>query len=269
MAALAADRALTNTSDNLAKTYERLASGNRISHAADDAAGLAISENLRSQIRSMRQAERNANDGVSFVQVAEGGLNEMSNILIRLRELAIQAGSDTVGDKERGYINTEAQTLVQEVDRIANSTQFNGVPLLNGSAKKDVLDFQVGIRNDEADRIKFNVAENDSRASKLGIDGLDYTDIDSARNNLDKIDSAMGQVFASRSRLGAMQNRLQSTVNNDEIMNENLSGARSRISDVDIATETSELVRGNILQSAGIAVLAQANQAPMNALKLL
>jgi len=174
MAAMAADRALSNTSEGLAKAYEKLASGQRIIHAGDDAAGLSISENLRAQIRSMGQAERNANDGISFVQVAEGGLNEVSNILIRLRELAIQAASDTVGDKERGYINNEAQQLVSEVDRIANVTNFNGTPLLNGESSKDVLEFQVGTRNNESDRIQFNVGENDVRAGTLGIDGLNY-----------------------------------------------------------------------------------------------
>ena len=174
-----------------------------------------------------------------------------------------------MGDKERGYINNEAQMLVKEVDRIANVTNFNGTPLLNGESKKDVLEFQVGTRNNEADRILFNVAENDVRASKLGIDGLDYSDIDSARNAIDSVDSAMNDIFAARARLGAMQNKLHSTVNNDQIMTENLSAARSRIADADIAFETSELVRGNILQAAGVAVLGQANLAPQAALKLL
>jgi flagellin len=269
MAAMAAGRALSNTSEGLAKTYERLASGRRINHAGDDAAGLSISENLRAQVRSMGQAERNANDGISFVQVAEGGLNEVSNILIRLRELAIQAASDTVGDRERAYIDNEAQTLIQEVDRIANVTNFNGTQLLNGEGSKDVLDFQVGTRNDEADRILFNVNENDVRASTLGVDGLSYTDIDAARSALDSIDSAMGSVFGARARLGAMQNKLQATVNNIQIGKENLSAAHSRIADADIAAETSELVRGNILQQAGVAVLSQANQASTAALKLL
>src|SRR3954466_9200750 len=153
VASLSAQRALSHSSADQAKTYDRLASGQRITQAGDDAAGLSISENLRAQIRSMGQAERNANDGISFTQVAEGGLNEISNIMIRLRELAIQAGSDTVGDKERGFINNEAQSLVAEVDRIANVTNFNGTPLLNGQAPKGELSFQVGTRNDEADRI--------------------------------------------------------------------------------------------------------------------
>jgi flagellin len=269
MAAMAANRALSTTNQDLSKSYQRLSSGQRITEAGDDAAGLSISENLRAQIRSMGQAERNANDGISFAQVAEGGLTEIANILIRLRELGIQAGSDTVGDKERGYINDEAQSLITELDRIANVTQFNGTPLLNGQSDKDVLQFQVGIRNDEADRINFNVGENDLRASTLGVEGLSYESIDTALETLDTVDNAIGNVFSARARLGATQNKLHATVNNIGIMRENLSQARSRIADTDIATETSELVRANILQSAGISVLAQANSAPTQALKLL
>jgi flagellin len=269
VAALSANRALAHTNDDQAKVYTRLSSGQRITEAGDDAAGLSIAENLRAQIRSMTQAERNANDGISFAQVAEGGLTEIGNIMIRLRELAIQAGSDTVGDKERGYINQEAQSLMTEVDRIANVTTFNGTPLLNGQAQKDTLEFQVGIRNDEADRIQFTTKDNDVRASTLGVDGLDYTSIDSARDAIDHIDDAVGHVFEARARLGATQNKLHATVNNLGIAKENLAHARSRIADTDLAQETSELVRGNILQSAGVAVLAQANTAPMQALKLL
>lgn len=269
MAAIAANRSLSNTSADQSKVYQRLSSGQRITQAGDDAAGLSISENMRAQLRSMNQAERNANDGISFAQVAEGGLSEIGNITIRLRELAVQAGSDTIGDKERGYIQQEVSSLTQEVDRIANVTSFNGTPLLNGQAQKDHLEFQVGTRNDEADRISLNTTENDVRAGTLGIDNLDYTSIEGARESLDKIDNAASQIFSSRARLGAMQNKLHATVNNLDIGKENLSQARSRIADTDIAQETSEMVRGNILQAAGIAVLSQANQAPMQALKLL
>lgn len=269
IAALTANRALQTVVRDQSKSYQRLSSGSRITSAGDDAAGLSISESLKGQVRSMGQAERNANDGVSFVQVAEGGLSEMSNMLIRMRELAIQAGSDTVGDKERGYINQEIQSLISEVDRIANVTTFNGTPLLNGQASKDELEFQVGIRNNEADRLKFNVKENDVRSDSLGITGMDYTSIDGARDSLDKIDGAMGRVFESRARLGAMQNKLQATINNIGIAKENLQQARSRIADTDVAAETSELVRGSILQQAGVSVLAQANQAPNQALRLL
>lgn len=269
MAAMTAGRVLQTTNQGQSKAYERLASGQRINHAGDDAAGMSISENLRAQIRSMAQAERNANDGISFAQVAEGGLSEIGNIMIRLRELGVQAGSDTVGDKEREYINQEVQSLVQEVDRIANVTAFNGTPLLNGQAEKGVLEFQVGIRNDEADRILFNASENDVRAAALGVDDLDYSSIDGARESLNQIDEAIGKVFGARARLGATQNKLVATVNNIAFTKENFAAARSRIADADVAAETTELVRGNILQSAGIAVLAQANQAPQQALRLL
>jgi flagellin len=189
--------------------------------------------------------------------------------MIRLRELAIQAGSDTVGDKERGFINQEAQSLLQEVDRIANVTSFNGTPLLNGQSPKGNLEFQVGIRNDQSDRIVFNAAENDVRSSALGISGINYESIDDARSAIDSIDEATGKVFAARARLGATQNKLHSTVNNIGITKDNLAEARSRIMDTDVAEETSEMVRGNILQQAGVAVLGQANNTPMTALKLL
>ncbi len=269
IAAMSANRALANSSIQQAKTYSRLASGNRITAAADDAAGLSISENLRAQIRSMGQAERNANDGISFAQVAEGGLTEIGNIMIRLRELGVQAASDTIGDKERGFVNQEAQSLLAEVDRISNVTTFNGTPLLNGKADKSDLEFQVGTRNDESDRIVFNANDNEVTASALGVDGMSFESIDDARDSLDRLDEGMSKVFETRARLGAMQNKIQATVSNLAIAKENLSQARSRISDADIATETSELVRGNILQQAGVSVLAQANSAPMQALKLL
>lgn len=269
MAAMATQRALNNNTKELGKSYERLASGQRIINAGDDAAGLSVSEHLRGNIRSMAQAERNANDGIAFAQVAEGGLTEISNIMIRLRELSIQAASDTIGDKERGYLNEEASQLTAEVDRIANVTQFNGTPLLNGEAPNGKLQIQVGIKADEADRITFDTSENDVRASNLGVDGLSLTSIDDARGALDKIDDGLSKVLASRARLGAVQNKLQATSNSIGVAKENLTAARSRIADTDVAAETSALVRGNILQSAGISVLAQANSSPMQALKLL
>jgi flagellin len=269
IASMSATRALTGTNQSQQKAYERLASGQRITSAGDDAAGLSISENLRAQIRSMGQAERNANDGISFTQVAEGGLTEIGNTMVRLRELAVQAGSDTIGDKERGYINEEVKSLLGEVNRIASVTSFNGTPLLNGKAEKTNLEFQVGIRNDESDRIKFNAADYDVTTSALGVDGMDYSSVSGARKALDKVDGGMDRVFAARARLGAAQNKLHSTVNNLNIAKENISQARSRIADTDIANETSELVKNNILQSAGISVLSQANSAPTQALKLL
>jgi len=269
MAAIGANRVLSKTNDGQNKSYQRLSSGDRIVSAGDDAAGLSISENLRAQIRSMGEAEKNANTGISLVQVAEGGMSEVGNILVRLRELAIQGSSDTIGDKERGFIDQEVQSLTQEVDRIANVTTFNGTPLLNASGSKSQLEFQVGIRNDQADRISFNVGENDARAAALGLDGVKAGSIEDARAMIDTVDTALGKVSETRARLGAMQNKLHSTTNNLAIAKENLVGARSRIADTDLAEETSNLVRANILQQAGISVLAQANQAPMSALKLV
>lgn len=267
LAAMSATRALNSSQTEQAKSYSRLASGNRITNAGDDAAGLSISENLRAQIRSLGQAERNASDGLSFVQVAEGGLNEMGNMLIRLRELSVQAASDTIGDKERGFINKEVQSLTEEIDRIANTTNYNGTTLLNGSANQ--LEFQVGTRSDEKDRLKFDPSEYDVRADSLGIAGMSFESTSEARDAMDKIDEAMSKVFGTRAGLGAVQNRLNATVSNIQISKETLSAARSRIADTDVATETSALVRGNILQQAGVAVLAQANQAPVQALRLL
>lgn len=267
IAAMSASRQLAKTQEAQTKSYDRLASGQRITQAGDDAAGLSISENLRSQIRSMGQAERNANDGISFTQVAEGGLTEIGNIMIRLRELAIQAASDTVGDNERGFINKEAQSLKAEVDRIAQVTTFNGTPLLNGEGKD--LEFQVGIYNSKNDVIRFQSHDHDVRTGTLGVDGIDFSNIDDARDAINRIDKGMSVVLTARADLGAMQNKLHSTVNNLGVAKQNLSEARSRIADTDLATETSELVQKNILSSAGIAVLAQANSQPQQALKLL
>ncbi len=263
------NRFLANAASDTNKSYQRLASGQRITQAGDDAAGLSISENLRAQIRSMGQAERNANDAISFAQVAEGGLTEVSNIMIRLRELGIQAASDTVGDRERVFINDEIKSLVQEIDRIANVTNFNGTPLLNAKAAKGKLEFHVGIQNTADDRILFDTSNLDVSINTLGLDGLNYRSTESAREGLEKIDQAMSKVFSNRASLGAMQNKLQSAARNLGVSKENISIARSRIADTDIAVETSELIRGNILQSAGIAILAQANAAPAQALKLL
>jgi flagellin len=266
LAALSAGRALQNSSAEQAKSFQRLATGSRITAAGDDAAGLSIGENLKAQVRSLTQAERNANDGISFVQVAEGGLNEIGNMLIRMRELGIQAASDTIGDTERGFIDKEVQSLKQEVDRISSVTTFNGTPLLNGEAGRD-LHFHVGSRKD--DRIIFKPDNYNVKSSELGISSLDYRSADGAREALDSIDGAIAKVSGARAELGANQNKLQATVGNLGIQKENLVAARSRIMDTDVATETSNLVKGNILQQAGISVLAQANMAPTAALKLV
>lgn len=269
IAALSAQRNLQKTQGDVQKTFSRLASGNRITSAGDDAAGLSISENLHAQVRSLKQAERNANDGISLVQVAEGGLSEIGNILIRLRELSIQAASDTIGDRERGFIDREYQSLKAEVDRISSVTNFNGTPLLSGTAPKDNLEIQVGARNAEADRISFSVNEYNVGTSALDISDISANTIDSARESIDKLDESISRVTGARAGLGAMQNKLQSTVNNISIAKENLTAARSRIADADIAEETTVMAQKQILQQAGMSVLAQANAHPQLALKLL
>jgi flagellin len=250
------------------KSMAQLASGSRITKSADDAAGLAISENLKSQIRSYTQAQRNANDGISLVQTAEGGLNEVSNILTRMRELSIQAASDTVSDRERGFTDKEVQQLKQEMQRIAQTTRFGNTKLLDGSG--DQFDFQVGINNvDSEDRIKFDASITNAQIDNLGVADFDFNSKEGAQGALEKIDSAQSQVNGYRATLGALQNRLQSTSDNLGVMNENISAANSRIRDTDIAAATSEMTRNSILLNANTSVLGQANQVPQLALKLL
>lgn len=267
-ASLNAQRNLMGTKLGLDKSLERLSSGFRINRAGDDAAGLAISENLKAQIRGLKQASRNAQDGVSLVQVAEGSLNEISSILIRLRELGVQAASDTIGPVERQFLNVEYDQLVSEIDRIAAGTEFNGTQLLSGTGS--VLDFQVGTRNDpNIDRLSFDASKADANAAALGVNLTSVADKASAQNALAALDSAIVSVSAMRADFGAIQNRLQSTISNIAVGVENMSAANSRIRDVDVAEETAELTRNNILLNAGTSVLAQANQSAQTALNLL
>ncbi len=266
--ALNGQRLLSMTKLNLDKSLERLASGSRINHAGDDAAGLAISENLRSQLRGLKQARRNAQDGISLIQVAEGGLNETSNILIRLRELAIQAASDTIGDTERGFTDREFQSLKQEIDRLANVTEFNGTPLLNGRA--GILEIQVGIKNNPIlDRIVFDGERSDASLDTLKLGGESVATKQGAQLSLGVIDDSLIRINSIRADLGAMQNRLQSTINSQAINEENLAAANSRIRDTDMAEEVSEMTKNNILMQSGIAVLGHSNNTSSTALKLL
>lgn len=266
--ALNAQRTMMQTRNALDKSLEKLSSGSRINHAGDDAAGLAISENLRAQIRGMRQAKRNAQDGVSLIQVSEGGLNEISNILIRLRELAIQAASDTIGDTERGFTDREYQALKQEIDRIANGTEFNGTPLLNGRA--GIFEIQVGTQNNPIlDRVVYNGERSDASLDALKLGGESTATKQGAQLSLAVIDDALIRANSIRADLGALQNRLQSTINNLAISDENLSAANSRIRDTDFAEEVSEMTKNNILMQSGISVLGQANNTNQAALKLL
>ncbi len=266
--ALSAQRAVGITNKELSSTLGKLSTGSRINKSADDAAGLAISEKLKAQLRGNRQANRNAGDGISLIQTAEGGLNEISSMLTRLRELSIQAATDTVGDPERGFTNMEYQNLKQEIQRIAQVTEFNGKKLLNGEGDK--YDFQIGLNNDQfEDRIAFDAQVSNATLDSLSMSELDVATKEGAQNSLGVLDAAISKVSGERAFLGATQNRLSSTMNNLDVMHENMSEANSRIRDTDYAEETSKNVRLNIRNNAGASVLSQANQMGSVALKLL
>jgi len=268
VSSLAAQRTLSKTSEQQANTLGKLSSGSRIVRSADDAAGLAISEKLKAQVKSLNQAERNASDGISMIQVAEGGLTETSNILIRLRELAVQSASDTVGDQERAFTNLEYQNLKQEIERISQVTEFNGKKLLNGTG--EAYDFQIGINNDDfEDRIQFNAQLLNSSLDSLQIGEADVSSKQASQESLAKLDAAISQVSGQRAELGAKQNRLTSTITNLQVSSENLSAANSQIRDTDYAMETATNSQLNILNAAGSSVLAQANATGQSALKLL
>ncbi len=268
LAAIQARRQLFNSQIGMDLAMAQLASGDRINKAADDAAGLSVSEGIRSTIRSIRQANRNANDGVSMVQVAEGGLNEIANLVIRLRELGIQASSDTIGDVERGFIQKEVIQLKEEIDRISAVTRWGDAHLLDG--KSGVFEFQVGIFNDDfQDRIAFDSEENNAQLSSLKLDEIDFSEKKSAQSALELLDVALVRVNEMRSNIGAIDTRLHHSISNMLIYEENMSAAKMRIRDTDFAYASSELVRSQILQQAAIATLAQANDNGNMALKLI
>lgn len=268
VSSLSAQRTLAQTNRNISDNLRKLSSGQRITRAGDDAAGLAISENLKAQIRGMRQAKRNANDAISLIQTAEGGLNEVSSIIIRLRELAVQSANDTLGTTERKFSDIEFQNLKEEIDRIARSAEFNGIKLLDGTGGR--LEFQVGIKNDPIlDRLTYDGTGSDATLASLGLSAETIASKEGAQATLKKLDDALVQVNGVRANMGALQNRLTSTVNNLGVSDENLSAANSRIRDVDVADETAQMTKNNILVQAGASVLSQANQAPNVALKLL
>lgn len=267
VASLNAQRNLNKTQNWLYSNMGRLSSGLRINTAGDDAAGLAISEKLKAQIRSITQASRNANDGVSLLQTAEGSMNEISGILTRMRELAVQSATDTVGTTERGFLQVEFTAQIAEIDRIAAVTEFNGVALVDGTATD--IDFQIGIQNTDDDRINVAIADMTTATLGGGLTALDISDKAGAQGALAVIDQAISDVSSGRADLGAVQNRLQVTIANLATAGENLSAANSRIREVDVAEETSAMTRNSILMQAGVSVLAQANQTPSLALKLL
>jgi len=265
-ASINAQRNLNNVTERLSANYRRLSTGLRISTAADDAAGLAISERLRAQIRSLDQAKRNANDGISMVQTAEGALGEVSSILVRLRELAVQSANGTTSDADKATLNAEFGDLVNEINRIGRSTEFNNIKLMDGSSAS--VSFQIGFGTTTGiDTI--SVSLSPTLSTSLSLSSLDIGSGGSTSTAISAIDTAINTVSGLRGRLGAVQNRLGSTINNLAVQVENLSAAESRIRDVDVAYETAQLTRNSILQQASIAILAQANAAPQSALALL
>lgn len=266
MASLSAQKIMGKQQSRVEHASQALAGGSRIVKAGDDAAGLAISENIRSQIRGMSMARMNSLNAVSAIQVSEGGLNEISNILIRLRELGIQAGSDNIGNKEREFLNLEAKSIIEEADRIAKTTVFGDKRLLDGSGGKQT--FQVGVFSGKENQISYDLS-SDATASSLGIEGLSIDSKEESRDLLEVVDESLQKIGKMRANFGAIQNRLETTTSNLDNQIENLSDAKSRISDTDIAKESSELASAQILQQAAVAVLAQSNQFPAIALKLI
>ncbi len=261
--------AANNASINI--SVQRLSSGLRINSAKDDAAGLSISEKLRAHTRSISVAIRNSQDGISLSQTAEGGLTEIGNILARMRELAEQSANGTVGTSERSALDNEYQQLIEEINRISNVTEFNGVKLLDGSMSSAGVTLQVGFKNDANDRITFFSGIAATNATGLGITGAFATisGAGNAQSALTQIDSAITTVATRRGTLGAIQNRLEATISNLSITNENLKAADSRIRDADFAEETARFTRNQILVQASTAILAQANVVPQSALQLL
>lgn len=267
VSSLTAQANLSRTSGDLQKSISRLSSGLRVESAADDAAGLAISEDFKANIRSLNQARRNANDGVSLIQTAEGSLKEVSGLLTRMRELSVQSRNGTLNTTQRGFLNDEFGQLRSEIDRIVNTTEFNGVSLLDGDQSSG-LSFQVGIGTSTDDRLTVSIAT--SSTSALGVGAAQtISSVAGADAAITAIDSAIEAVSTRRAGLGAMQNRLATTMSNLETYSTNLSAANSRIVDVDVAEETAMLTKNQILMQAGTAMLAQANQGPSMALSLL
>lgn len=271
VASLTAQQNLSQTQSALAGSIGRLSSGMRINSASDDAAGLGISQNLSAQLKSTSQAERNANDAISMSQVAEGAMNQMQGIMSRMRELAVQSANSTLGDNERGYIQTEFTQLSAEVNRISSTTDFNGQKLLDGSASAG-LTFQVGINNTANDRISMSVGKLSTStlgSTSLHVASASLSTAANAQNAIGAFDKAIQQLSQARAKVGASQNRMSVTISNLATSYTNLAAANSRITDVDVAEETASMSRSQILSQAGISVLSQANSLPQAALKLL
>ncbi len=266
VSSLNAQSNLARSSNDLQRSISRLSSGLRVESAADDAAGLAISETFKANIRSLNQAKRNANDGVSLIQTADGALKEVGALLVRMRELSVQSRNGTVNTTQRGFLNDEFANLRSEIDRIVNTTEFNGVSLLDGDQASG-LSFQVGIGTSADDRLTVSIAT--SSTSALGISASTISSTSGADTAIGAIDTAIQRISTRRAGLGAMQNRLSVTMSNIDTYATNLSSANSRIVDVDVAEESANLTKSQILMQAGTAMLAQANQSPQSALQLL
>lgn len=259
---------LRKASESESKALGQLSSGKRVEKAADDSAGLAHAKKLDAHVRSQKQAQRNANDGISFVQTAEGGLNEISNILVRLRELSVQAASDTVGEAERGFANKEYQSLVSEIDRIAESTSFNGTNVINGDGK-GILNFQVGAFAGEENIIEFDTDGNYTNSSRLGIGGTGIETKSEAADNLQLIDEAIEGISGQRAYLGSVQSRMQYAINNLEVNTLNHEATRSKIEDADVAETAARLASSKILRMSASKSLAEGMDFSKAALKLI
>ena len=270
VAALNSYNQLNNTNQNMEKSLERLSSGSRINRAADDAAGLAISEKMTSQVKGLAQAQRNAQDGISMIQTAEGALKETHSILQRMRELSVQAANDSNTDGDRTEIQNEMDQLHNEITRIADTTEFNTKELLDGSlsAGTAALTFHIGANSGQSTTLQ--IKNMQASGDNLALSGqVDVSTQSAANAAIATVDSAIGEVSSERSKLGAMQNRLEHTINNLSTSEENLTAARSRIKDVDMAKEMMNMSKQQILQQAGTAMMAQANQMPQGVLQLL
>jgi len=264
-AAMAAQKNLASNQKQLAGSFQKLSSGFRVNSAADDAAGLAVSESMKSQIRSFTVAERNAGDAVSMSQTAEGALGDVHDILGRMRELAVQSSNGSLTNTDRGYLNTEFGALQSEITRIQGSTKFNGVSLLNATAA--TVKFQVGLNNTGSDQI--DVTFGGVNLSGVGTGSATVANATGALTALSSIDTAIGSVSSYRSKFGSAMNRLDVATSNIQTMRLNISAANSRIRDVDVASETSNLSRNQVLSQAGVSILAQTNQLPQMAFGLL
>jgi flagellin len=266
VASISAQRYLNKNQRQVEDSFKALSSGTRLSTPQNDAAGFAISELLRAQVSGAGQSIKNAKTAQALIQTAEGGLNEQNNILVRMRELAVNAASDTIGDQEREFVDEEFQLLIAEFDRIAKSTRFGSKELLTGSGEE--FSFQVGPNKGDENVIEFTL-DNDTQAGSVGIDGLGISDQDGALDTLETIDEAVMMVAGTRARLGAVQSRFNFATDNLEVQKQNIEEARSIIADVDVAEETSKLARAQVLQEAGMSVLVQSNMQPQRILKLI